>query len=188
MKLGEYDICAPMILGGTLSEAEVFGASVWLWLHSAQHRDIPLHCLPDVLLPIIKRQQYALVSRAAKPLFFLSWMWLDEAAEQRYISEPAIMVQERDWACGDRLWFRDWIAPFGENLAMARLVSKVLFPDRCVRSLYHRGAQLGLRVINFKGQQVSSAQARAWRAAHPLLSVNVQEGHRYEQEPLSRHL
>ncbi len=168
MKSAHYTLQAPMLLGGEMSEAEVFGASVWLWMHSPQHRDLPLHCLPTVLLPVIKHQQYMLVSHQRRPLFFISWMWLNEAAEHRYLTEPAIMVQVSDWASGERLWIRDWIAPFGDSLAMSRLVSNTLFPDCCFRSLYHKGAQQGLRVMNFKGSQLSSDQARAWREAHPL--------------------
>lgn len=54
MQIGSYEVHSPMIVGGDMSEAEVLGAAVWLWMHSAQHRDLPLHALPTVLLPIIK--------------------------------------------------------------------------------------------------------------------------------------
>lgn len=168
MRIGPYDVHAPMIIGGDANEAEVFGAVVWLWMHSKPHRDLPLQGLQTVLLPIIKRQQYALVSRNDTPMFFISWMWLDDEAEQRYLTQPAIKVQERDWASGERMWIRDWIAPFGDTKAMRRLVGKTLFPERCFRALYHRGAEKGLRVINFKGDHVSHQQAIAWRAANPL--------------------
>ena len=174
MQTGAYDVHAPLLLGGDRSEAEVFGAAVWLWLHSPQHRDLPLHALPTVLLPIIRHQHYMLVSRGSQPLCFISWMWLNAAAEARYLTQPAILVQEADWASGERLWIRDWIAPFGESRAMSGLVTRMLFPDRCFRALYHRGAETGQRVMNFRGQQVSAGQARAWRATHPL-SVLVPE-------------
>jgi cytolysin-activating lysine-acyltransferase len=174
MQIGTYDVHAPLMLGGDRSEAEVLGAAVWLWMHSPQHRDLPLHALPTVLLPIIKHQHYMLVSRGTQPLFFLSWMWLSVEAEARYLTQPAILVQEDDWASGDRLWLRDWIAPFGDVRAMRRLVGAVLFPEHCFRSLYHRGAQRGKRVMNFKGDQISHPQARAWRAANPL-SVSLPE-------------
>lgn len=174
MQTGAYDVHAPLMLGGDLSEAEVLGAAVWLWMHSSQHRDLPLHALPTVLLPIIKHQHYMLVSRGTQPLFFLSWMLLSAEAEARYLTQPAILVKEDDWASGDRLWLRDWIAPFGDVRVMRRLVGAVLFPEHCFRSLYHRGAQRGKRVMNFKGDQVSHPQARAWRVANPL-SVSLPE-------------
>lgn len=69
MRVGDYDIKAPLILGGEESEAEVLGATVWLWMHSAMHRDAPLHALPTLLLPIIKRRQYVLVVENGRPVF-----------------------------------------------------------------------------------------------------------------------
>ncbi|MFC0138951.1 hypothetical protein ACFFJN_01765 [Erwinia mallotivora] len=66
MTLNHYDIQAPMFLRGEMSEAEVPGASV-----SSQH------CLPTVLLPVVKRQQYMLVSQKLTPLFLSAgcgWM------------------------------------------------------------------------------------------------------------------
>lgn len=62
MRVGRYDVKSPLILGGEESEAEVLGASVWLWMHSPLHRDAPLHALPTLLLPVIKRQQYVVVA------------------------------------------------------------------------------------------------------------------------------
>lgn len=58
-----------MLLGDESSEAEVPGASVWLWMHSSQHHNLSLHCVPTVLLPVIKRQQYMPVSQRLTPLF-----------------------------------------------------------------------------------------------------------------------
>lgn len=175
MQIGAYNVHAPLMLGGDRSEAEVLGAAVWLWMHSPQHRDFPLYTLPTVLLPIIKHQYYMLVSRDSNPLFFISWMWLNDHAEQRYLTSAEVQIQESDWASGDRLWIRDWIAPFGETRAMSRLVTSTLFSEHCFRSLYHRGSQSGKRVMNFKGDQISHQQARAWRVANPL-SVSLPEG------------
>ncbi|EBV1274876.1 toxin-activating lysine-acyltransferase [Salmonella enterica subsp. enterica serovar Java] len=168
MRTGEYDIRAPLILGGDDSEAEAFGAAVWLWMHSPMHRDAPLHTLPTLLLPIIKRQQYVLVSHQNQPVLFLSWAWMNQEAEARYLTQPAINMPESDWNSGDRLWFCDWIAPFGHTREMRNLIVRELFPHLCMRALYHRGEQRGKRVVNFKGAQISHQQAKQWRVNHPL--------------------
>ena len=106
MRYGEFKVHCPLMLGETLNEAEALGASVWLWMHSFNHRDAPLHVLPAVLLPVIKRQQYVLVEKEGRPVFFLSWAWMSEEAERRYLNEAAITLPEEDWCNGDRLWFR----------------------------------------------------------------------------------
>ncbi len=97
MQSGIYDVHAPLLLGGERSEAEVFGAAVWLWMHSPQHRDLPLHALPTVLLPIIKHQHYLLVSREGRPVCFISWMSLDNDGG------APLPVAARDYGAGERL-------------------------------------------------------------------------------------
>lgn len=168
MQIGDYDVKSPLMLGGQESEAEVLGATVWLWMHSPMHRDAPLHALPTLLLPIIKRGQYVLVSRDARPVFFLSWAWLNPESEARYLTQPAIHMPQEDWDSGDRLWCCDWIAPFGHTRAMSQLVRQQIFPDSCWRALYHRGEARGKRVVTFHGARVSREAARHWRREHPL--------------------
>lgn len=168
MQLGNYDVQAPMLLGGEMGEAEALGAAVWLWMHSKMHRETPLYALPDLLLPAIKRQQYAIASRNGQPVFYLSWMWLNTDAEHRYLTQSPLLLQESDWASGERMWLRDFIAPFGDLFPLRRLVTRALFPERCFRSLYHRGDSRGLCVMNFHGDNITASQAKAWRAATPL--------------------
>ena len=168
MRVGHLDIKAPLILGGQESEAEVLGATVWLWMHSPMHRDAPLHALPTLLLPIIKRQQYVLVSENDRPVFFLSWASMNEEAEARYLTRPAIEMKEEDWDSGERIWFSDWIAPFGHTPAMYTLMRRDIVPDHVCRALYHRGAERGKRVMLFHGSHVSRQHAREWQQNHPL--------------------
>ena len=112
MRYQGFTVHAPLMLGGKDGEAEILGAAVWLWMHSAMHRDAPLHVLPVVLLPVIKRGQYVLVQEGDRPVFFLSWAWMDESAEQRYLNEQVVTLPEEDWCCGERMWFRDFICGF----------------------------------------------------------------------------
>jgi cytolysin-activating lysine-acyltransferase len=168
MRIGEYDIRAPLILGGEDSEAEAFGAAVWAVDAFTDAPRRPLHTLPTLLLPIIKRQQYVLASHQNQPVFFLSWAWMNQEAEARYLTQPAVNMLESDWNSGDRLWFCDWIAPFGHTREMRNLIAREIFPHLCMRALYHRGEQRGKRVVNFKGAQVSHQQAQQWWASHPL--------------------
>lgn len=165
MRYGNYFIQAPLLLGGEVSQAEVFGAAVWLWMHSERHRDAPLYVLPTVLLPIIKRQQYVLVSEDNRPVFFLSWMWLNPQSEQHYLTDSALSITDEEWCSGDRMWFRDCIAPFGHTLAMRNLLRKVIMPETCAHYLWHKGLRHGGQIRAFRGAQVSLAAFRAWQTA-----------------------
>ncbi|EFJ3274792.1 toxin-activating lysine-acyltransferase [Escherichia coli] len=115
MRNGKYDVLSPLYSGEPINEAEVLGAAVWLWMHSPLHRDAPLHTLPDLLLPVIKHRQYVITTEQGRPVFFMSWAWLSQEAEARYLTQPAILMPQSDWNSGDRMWVCDWVAPFGHT-------------------------------------------------------------------------
>ncbi|MBV8042330.1 toxin-activating lysine-acyltransferase [Pluralibacter sp.] len=168
MEWNGFTVQCPLVLGGSVNEAEVLGASIWLWMHSARHKGAPLETLPTSLLPVIKERQYVLAFKDDKPAFFMSWAWFNEEAEQHYLMAHRLLLPESGWRSGDRMWVIDWIAPFGDTRQMAQLVLNELFPDSCFRSLWHHGADRGMRVKRFQGQNISRLEMAVWREAHPL--------------------
>ena len=64
-------IIAPGLIDQTWNEAEVLGSVAWLWMHSASHRNFPLHTLPALLLPAIKNRQFILASESGRAVFYL---------------------------------------------------------------------------------------------------------------------
>lgn len=171
MRLGNLDIIAPLLGPALWAEASVMGAAAWLWMHSKAHRNAPLHTLSRVLLPAIKHRQFVLASEAGRPVFYLSWLNLNPDSERRFLNDSSLLLNDADWNSGDRLWFEDWIAPFGHTPMLRGLVKRQLFPTCCARYLDHHGEQRGLRIRTFKGSQVTREQATAWFAAHPLAST-----------------
>ena len=162
------DIIAPGLIEQSWSEAEVLGSAVWLWIHSASHRDMPLHTLPALLLPAIKHRQFVLASEAGQPVFYLAWANLNPEAEQRYLQRHPIQMPDEDWNSGDRMWILDWVAPFGHSRAMSRLLERQLFAGRCARTLYHRGDERGMKIKTFRGIAVLPEEARVWFETHPV--------------------
>lgn len=164
------EVLAPTGPDSPIDEAQVLGSAVWLWMHSAAHRDAPLHSLSTLLLPAIKCRQFILISEAGRPVFFLSWLNLSAEAEARYLSEPAVCLPAQDWNSGERTWVNDWVAPFGHTRRVMSLLRRRLWPNRICRSLYHRGEERGLRVMQFHGIGVLDLEAQAWFTTHPLPS------------------
>jgi len=165
-----FDFIAPGLSGNAFVEAEAFGAAVWLWMQSDAHRDIPLHILNSLLLPAIGYRQFILGSVIGQPVFYLSWAMFDEDAEHRYLHSHPSTLPESDWGSGDRMWVIDWIAPFGHSLQISRLLKQQWFKDRCMRFLYHRGDERGMRIQCVSGSAMSRSAVNAWLAAHPLKS------------------
>lgn len=160
-------IIAPGLLPQPCHEAEALGSAVWLWMHSAFHRDLPLHTLPTRLLPAIKLRQFVLVVEAGQPIFYLAWANFSAEAETRYVGQHPLLMPEADWNSGDRTWILDFIAPFGHSHAMARLITQRLFPGHVLRSLYRHGATRGLKIKTIRGISVMPAEFKHWVATHP---------------------
>ena len=161
-------IIAPGLIDQTWNEAEVLGSVVWLWMHSASHRNFPLHTLPALLLPAIKNRQFILASESGRAVFYLSWANLTIDAEKRYLANSPLLMPEADWNCGDRMWVLDWVAPFGHTAAVNRLVRRQLFANRFGRMLYHRGNERGIEVRTFQGVAVLKEEAKEWFKSHPV--------------------
>lgn len=53
---------------------------------------------------------------------------MSEEAERRYLNEAAITLPEEDWCNGDRLWFRDFIAPLWPRARHVPPVTRRDFP------------------------------------------------------------
>ena len=168
MRIDTFDITAPAISGEAFSEAEALGSAVWLWMHSAAHRDAPLQVLSALLMPAIKTRQFVIATEHGKPVFYVAWANMDEAAETRYINHPPYAMPEADWSCGERMWLLDWVAPFGHTHPMSRLFLSQLFPKRWMRALDHRGNERGLRIKTYRGIAVMPEEARHWFNTHPV--------------------
>lgn len=168
MKVGAFQIIAPGLIAQTWNEAEALGSAVWLWMNSATHRDFPLHALPVLLLPAIKNRQFVLAIESGRPVFYLSWATFSEQAERRYLANSPLRMPEADWKSGDRLWFLDWLAPFGHSRAMGQIMKRQIFANRWGRALYHRGDERGLQIKEFRGLATLPEEARQWLDSHPV--------------------
>lgn len=156
------------------SETEAFGAITWLWMHSPDHRTLPLQALQQLLLPAIQTGQYLLLHECTaaghQPVAYMSWAQLNAEAESRYLDHPLRGLQPGDWRSGDRMWVIDWITPFGHSHALRGSILRLL-PQVCFRFLYHRGNERGLRIKTYRGPAITAEQARQWWLARPMLAA-----------------
>jgi cytolysin-activating lysine-acyltransferase len=165
MHFGTLDITAPAVLAGEYNQAEVLGAAVWLWMHSCAHRDARLHTLSTLLLPAIANGQFVLASEADRPVAYVSWAMFDTESEACYLKNPRSRLPDAGWSSGDRMWFLDWVVPFGHARAMRDLLANVLFRDRCARALHHTGGRQGRRILKYRGAAMPAQAVRAWFAS-----------------------
>lgn len=171
MRYKNLDISAPRLTSEPFSEVEALGAATWLWMQSGTHSPLPVGSLATLLLPAIKRGQFVLASQQGVPVFYMGWASLSQEAESRYVKNPAYTMPLSDWNSGDRIWILDWVAPSGHTYAMRQFILTRLFPDRCFRSLYHRGTEKGLRVVQWHGSALLPAESEHWSKANPVCYI-----------------
>lgn len=128
-----------------INRAEALGMITWLWLNSPLHVDWPVHLLASNVWPAIERRQFFILrQRNGLPLVYGSWAWFDEKREVQYLNDPASMPNDA-WSCGDRMWFIDWIAPFGGSKRVIKKLRQDVFPNGAAWALrVKKGRTLGL--------------------------------------------
>lgn len=136
------------------------GKLSWLWMNSPLHRDWDFDAAARFLLPPILLGQIQIIERDAMPVAYCSWAWLSEEAEIRYMIHPS-EIRVEDWNGGDRLWFADWVAPFGAaDSWQLRGVMAARFPNEVARAIRVKRGSKQARVMEFKGPQLPAAIGR----------------------------
>lgn len=168
MSSHSLEILAPGLLAQTWRQTEAFGAVAWLWMHSTFHRDIPIHALNQMVLAAIRCEQFILAIEQGKPVAYMSWACMDEAAERRYLGSHPCLMSDAAWNSGERVWILDWIAPFGHTRHFSNVVLRDLFAHRFGRYLYHRTEGAPPQVKVFRGHSVNRLLFRQWLHDHPV--------------------
>ena len=124
---------APRAAVREISQHEALGFAMWLAIHSEMHAGWFVHDVKTRFLPPIAFDQFAVYFSDDKPFGFVTWARLDEAGEASWRNGRS-GLRPADWNAGDRLWFIDFIAPFG---GVRRIVSDLRrrLPDERGRSL-----------------------------------------------------
>lgn len=117
-----------------LQRLPAMGPVIMLYLQSSHRRYQFIADLEWLLLPPLVLGQCKLYMKKEYPISFVSWAFLDEAAEKRLFANGGKLRPE-DWKSGDRLWLMDIVAPFGGVENMLRDIQKNEFPGQAVRLL-----------------------------------------------------
>lgn len=143
------------------TQFDLLGKLSWLWMSSSLHREWSVESVARFLLPPIALGQVQILERENMPVAYCSWAWFDEASEIRYLIDPS-QVEAADWNSGDRLWFADWIAPFGaaDSWQLRKLMA-ARFPDQVARAIRVKRDSKKARVMEFKGPKLATSIGRA---------------------------
>ena len=96
----------------------IIGEIVTLLLQSS-YRMHPISDLLYYFFPPLYLNQFRLYKRNNTLVGFISWAYFSLQKEREY-QQGQFTISTSDWRSGDRLWFVDFIAPFGDAKDMIR--------------------------------------------------------------------
>ncbi|WFE75758.1 toxin-activating lysine-acyltransferase [Roseinatronobacter sp. S2] len=74
------------------------------------------------------------VTEDGVPAAMVTWAWLSAEVE-REVHASGRALSHEEWNCGDRLFFNDWITPYGNIREVAHDMTHNIFPDQTATSL-----------------------------------------------------
>ncbi|SFA98366.1 ACP:hemolysin acyltransferase (hemolysin-activating protein) [Poseidonocella pacifica] len=110
----------------------MLGAIVWLCGQSPMHAQMQIDEISELFLAPLAGGQLRIWGRAAQPVGVATWAWLSAEAEAEYLETGK--VPQGAWSSGERLWFVDVIAPFGDAPGIARDLRQIIPTGAVARS------------------------------------------------------
>ena len=126
--------------------------------------------LQQWLLPAILTRQMRMYRKNGKPHAFVTWARLSQEVEEAFVLNTS-SLQPKDWQSGERIWFIDWIAPFGGTREMTRDLKENVFPNDVGRFLRMKEGSDTLNVFYVHG--VNAIEKARNRDLNPTVNLRA---------------
>ncbi|MGG7565088.1 toxin-activating lysine-acyltransferase [Rhodovulum sp. DZ06] len=101
------------------------GAAMYLLMQSDLHRPLRLADAEALFVVPATLGQARLYAVGPRPVGLVTWAWFTEGAEAAHLEGERAVAPE-EWQGGDRLWFPDFVAPFGHLASIVRASRDVI--------------------------------------------------------------
>lgn len=88
----------------------------------------------EILPPLWRHQVRFYLTPEGVPTAMVTWAWLSEEVEREVHGTGRALIGD-EWTCGDRLFFNDWITPYGNIREVTHDMTHRIFPDAVATSL-----------------------------------------------------
>ena len=94
-------------------------------MDSPFHRKWKVSSVLERIIPPLALGQFRIVVKNEKPVGFLTWALFTEDAETAYLKKHR-KIKLEEWNAGDRLWFTDFVAPYGKVREIIKAIDESL--------------------------------------------------------------
>lgn len=129
------------------------GFALELLANSDYHRRFPCrdYFQVEILPPLWRGQVRFHLSESGEPTAMVTWAWLSEDSE-REVHATGRALRQDEWSGGERLFFNDWIAPYGNVLDVLRDIDRNVFPNEVGTSMRRNPDGSVRRINRWKGR------------------------------------
>ena len=115
------------------------GYALELLAQSEYHRQFKVgdYFCTEILPPLGCNQARFYVTSEGLPTGMVTWAWLSEEVE-REVHATGRALKQGEWSGGDRLFFNDWITPYGNIKEALHDMTHHHFPNEVATSLRRR--------------------------------------------------
>ncbi len=107
---------------------DLMGQIVWLLRQAPGYENADLDRVDALFFRPLMYDQLRVFHRNATPIGLVVWARLSDAAEARYLQTG--MLGHDDWQSGNRFWFTDFLAPFGDAAPLTRAACSFIPPGQ----------------------------------------------------------
>ena len=110
---------------------DLMGRIVWLLQQSPGYEEAELDRIDALFFRPLLIDQLRVFVRNDRPIGLVAWGHLSAEAEARYLETGLLAAS--DWQSGDRFWFTDFLAPFGDVARLTRVACSFIPPGQVGR-------------------------------------------------------
>jgi cytolysin-activating lysine-acyltransferase len=128
------------------------GEITTLLMASKVHRQYQIRDIADVIFPAINLGQYKIFRNASRqPIGLVTWGRFSPEVEKKYLKGNPVL-SEKELTSGDRLYFLDFVAPYGHAKQVTSHLRKHVFPNDLGTSVRFTGnVKSPMKILKFYG-------------------------------------
>lgn len=131
------------------------GFALELLAQSEYHKQHPTgaYLRTEVLPALWHNQARFYLTEDGQPTAMVTWAWLSADVEKD-IHTTGRALTDDEWNCGDRLFFNDWISPYGNIRHAMRDMTGNVFPNEIATSLSRNQDGTVRKVCRWTGDNI----------------------------------
>lgn len=130
----------------------LLGEITSLLMVSKVHRKYQIRDIADVVFPAINLGQYKIFrSTSGQPIALVTWGRFSAAVEKKYLKGNPVLT-EKELNSGERLYFLDFVAPYGHTKQVSSHLRKHVFPnDLGIAVRFTEDLKSPVKILKFHG-------------------------------------